>query len=134
MQTSELHHVFAQALPDPSDPHNAVAAVRAAYLTATGRGEEAAAAAAEPAPADKRKPKEAAVGEDCPMWVSRLQLSRAEADSHSCYEEMTQVDLDASRLVFDESSTGCGNGLHRECFQMWAGTAVCHSVIYSTGP
>ena len=60
-----------------------------------------------------------------------------------CYEEMTEEDVKRSKLVFDESAGGCGNGksliyghhgdtrneltpiaLHSECFSMWAATAV----------
>lgn len=30
----------------------------------------------------------------------------------SCYEEMTEEDVQGGRLVFDESPTGCGKGTY----------------------
>ncbi|KAI9638097.1 uncharacterized protein MKK02DRAFT_42484 [Dioszegia hungarica] len=103
-QNSELATVWETAPANPSDAHTASAAVRAAYLKATGQG-GAPEMAVEAPPAAAAKPKKDVVGDDCPV----------------CCEEMTDQDLKSSKLVFDEA--GCGNALHKECFQMWAITS-----------
>ncbi|KAI0664601.1 hypothetical protein C8Q70DRAFT_1987 [Cubamyces menziesii] len=92
--TSELEDIFANAPPAPA----AVAheRIRNAYAQATGK----AVASSSQAKTKKRLPEKE---DDCPV----------------CYENMHGV---AEKLLtFCEE---CGNGLHKECFQQWANTAL----------
>lgn len=78
-----------------------------------------------------------AIGEDCPMYVP---ARHEEELTRSCFEEMTQADNDADKLVFDVGIAGCGKreslrmtgltpAIHKECFTMWAATAVSSRIL-----
>ncbi|CCA66831.1 hypothetical protein PIIN_00593 [Serendipita indica DSM 11827] len=89
--TSELEQIFAQAPPSPTS--TASSRVVSAYSKAAGK-----AGATIETPETGRK----VDGEDCPI----------------CYEEMEgKTEQDLARIVFCGT---CQNGLHTDCFKMWA--------------
>ena len=51
-----------------------------------------------------------------------LECSRCTKLTASCFEEMTDDDVAKGKITYDTDS--CRNGLHKECWNMWAGTAV----------
>ncbi|WVQ98791.1 hypothetical protein IAU59_005922 [Kwoniella sp. CBS 9459] len=117
LTASEIEQIFANAPPTPSEAIHAGA--HKAYMKATGatvEEEEVAEevkAQAEAAGINLKRLE--VIGDDCPI----------------CYEEMTEEDVKEDRMVYDDTPTGCGKDLHKECFDMWAKTAG--SVLVNKG-
>ncbi|WVF72215.1 hypothetical protein IAT40_007027 [Kwoniella sp. CBS 6097] len=110
LTASEIEQVFANAPPTPSEAIHADA--HKAYMKATG------ATVQEEAVADEVKAQAEAAG------VNLKRLEVIGDDCPVCYEEMTEDDVKEDRLTYDDTPSGCGKGLHKECFDMWANTAT----------
>ncbi|OCF41291.1 hypothetical protein I317_04862 [Kwoniella heveanensis CBS 569] len=110
LTASEIEQIFAKAPPTPNEAIHADA--RKAYMRATGASVEEEAVAeevkAEAEAAGVNLNRLEVLGDDCPV----------------CYEEITEDNVKEDKLVYDDTPTGCGKGLHKECFDMWANTAT----------
>lgn len=92
--SNELETIFANAPEAPNSLTNPY--VKAAYLKAIGKGEDAEEEEAKAEESDKNRKRIPQEGDDCPI----------------CYESMHDVEV--KKLTFCEE---CGNALHNECFQ-----------------
>lgn len=110
LQLTELQSVFDQAPVSPNDPHHVSSTVRAAFLKATGRGNEVEEVVEEVPAVEHGSSKRDVVGEDCPVYVTLVAFEHCPAEHLRCYEEMTEDDVSRSQLVYDVSAGGCGNG------------------------
>jgi len=105
--TAELREIFDSAPPAAHGSLTVSTKVKNVYLKAIGAAfaEEIVEEIQEQVAGPLAR-KISSIGDDCPV----------------CYEEMSEEDDKAGRLVYDEALAGCGKALHTECFQQWQAT------------